>query len=140
VEALNAKAIEINTGDVAGTVNVSNFPEIQAVSLSSIPLPAGAATDAMVTAIRDMEDTLVTQLQAMISKMPRVSKVGQIEVMGGDNGGTGAFTTQLSEYTNNHVSSVRRDLGTAAMFYRTHEPVQFANMGALHLYNGITIS
>jgi hypothetical protein len=63
-----------NTQPVSGTVAVSNFPATQAVSASSLPLPAGAATDAEVSAlIGAVMDTQVSndaKLDAINAKLP----------------------------------------------------------------------
>jgi hypothetical protein len=47
----NAKVSVLNFPQVSNTVSVSNFPPVQAVSVSALPLPPGAASNATLVSI-----------------------------------------------------------------------------------------
>lgn len=91
------------TQTVEGAVSVSNFPAqtaltdaqlratalpvsgtfyqaTQPVSAAALPLPTGAATDATVVALQELNDTMVCLLSAMLEKMPRVTGNDQCAV------------------------------------------------------------
>lgn len=133
------QVVKLAVGGEDTADNVDNLHPIP-VSANVLPLPDGAATDAMVAAIRDMEDTLVTQLQMIAGLFPRKNKLGELEVIAGQS--SGHFVT-ASNTVGGYVSGIKRSNPDAAgldFMFRHHEIFQFSNMGALHLYNGITIS
>lgn len=60
LSTLNGKVTTCNTGAIAGTVAVSNFPATQAVSAVALPLPSGAATEATLAAIGKPSTLIIT--------------------------------------------------------------------------------
>ncbi len=65
------------TQPVSGSVSVSNFPATQPVSLASLPLPAGAATDATLAALQGELDAIEAKLPTLIDTIPGDSSLGQ---------------------------------------------------------------
>lgn len=80
VEGLAAtlQAVEQNTGDKV--VTVGNFPVTQPVSAAALPLPAGAATEATLVALRSAADAIKAAAEALNTKA--------IEINTGDVSGT----------------------------------------------------
>lgn len=116
VEALNAKVTEVDTAELA--------------------------TDATAAAIRDMTDTIVTALQGIQSRLARLNKSGVLEVT--HDPALGAVTVlPTNGVGTNWLMGTNRslqDVTSLTVCARSHEPFQFSNMGALHLYDKITVS
>ena len=145
------------TQPISGSVSVSNFPAggtgltdtelratpvpvsgsfyqtTQPVSAAALPLPAGAATDAVVQALTTLNDTMLYMLSAMLEKMPRVNGNDQcaVSIEAGNVGITGTPTVNVTTLSN--ITSIG---GKQA----AQMPDAISQMGALHLYQNITVS
>jgi hypothetical protein len=69
-----------NSGTGTGAeVQVTNFPAVQAISATSLPLPAGASTSALQTTGNASLTTLITNLLELIaSTVPNISYVSTL--------------------------------------------------------------
>jgi hypothetical protein len=143
----------INDGDLSAenplpvslaAVAVSNLPAVQAVSgafyqemqpvsLTTAPLPAGAAQDTTLQAMRDLNDTMLYMLSAILEKMPRVTGNDQavVSIEAGNVGITGTPTVNVTTLSN--ITSIG---GKQA----AQMPDAISQLGALHLYQNITVS
>jgi hypothetical protein len=58
IASIDGKLTTCNTGAIAGTVAVSNFPATQPISAASLPLPSGASTEVTLALIKAKTDNL----------------------------------------------------------------------------------
>lgn len=82
---LRASAIQVSDGGESLTVDGVFWQNTQPVSAAMLPLPTGASSEATLAAVqalsenvRDLTDTLVTLMSAILEKMPRVTATDQV--------------------------------------------------------------
>ena len=140
---LRATAVPVSLASVAvsnfpATVSVDNFPvggtgltdaELRAAAVPVVD--ATAVQDATVQALTTLTDTMVYMLAAMLEKMPRVTGNDQAAVS--IEAGAVSFNANQTIGTLSNITSIGGK--TAAT-----TPDAISQLGALHLYQNITVS
>lgn len=93
---------------------------------------------AVITAIRDMTDTIVEALEAIKARMGRVDKYGVMEVATHANS-TAQVTASASSEVMRSTYRTPSSGSDLSIFSKVHDPFNQANMGAAHLYNNIQV-
>lgn len=100
VDSRLAGMLNVDTGLEQPLTNSELRSTAVPVSAASLPLPTGAATDGLQTEIRNLNDTLLILLSAILEKMPRVTGNDQMAVSI-ESGGVGINSNQtLATLTN----------------------------------------
>ena len=134
VDSRLAGILNVDTGIDQPLTNAELRAGAVPVSASSLPLPTGAATDGLQTEIRNLNDTLLILLSAILEKMPRVTGNDQmvVSIESGAVGITGNQTlSTLSTLTN--LQQIGGQDGT------TLARAQIMS-GATYIYNNIKVT
>lgn len=132
VEALNTKTTTADTSNIAGTVQVGNFPAVQSVSDSAL---STVAQNDVVVALKEIQDTLLFIASAQFEKMPRVTANDQVAVAI-ESGSVGIASNQtLATVTT--VNTVG-NINTTGSKYISGDNLNL--VGCAHLYNNIIVS
>lgn len=130
------RAADVKVSLDGETVAINNFPDTQKISAVSMPLPAGASTDATAQAIQSlsdqikiMTDTMLYYMTAVLEKMPRVTGNDQAAIVA--EGGT------LSTVTTCGTVTTISQIGTRAAMTTADAQIM---QGTSHLYNNILVS
>lgn len=123
VESLNGKTSAVNTGAIAGTVALD------------APTLATVAQDATTQAIRDMSDSMFYVLQAMLDKMPRLSKEDRLAVQIVD-----ASANEINSPYYGVASNLVGDGNSGRIVSRMMEVNNFSDAGSARLYQQIQVS